>query len=550
MAFCQVMTLVLLGLRSCGETCAGVWATPSTSMRPGPSTVAERLAALPAGEYAAVILYTTGFNDQLTPRREKGLLGFVKGGGGFVGVHSAADSFRDSRAYIEMIDGEFLKHPHFHEFPVTIVDKNHYMTVRMPDFAIADEMYHLKSHDPSRSHLVAETFWQGKKMPMAFVRPYGKGRVAYLALGHDLRSWRHPEFQKLMLRALEWTTGAELPRASKVVRCGLLGYGPTFNMGKGHGDWINATPGLRTVAACDIDPARTAAAKKELPGLRTFASLDAMLKMKDLDLIVNILPHHLHAETSLAALRAGKHVISEKPFCITTAEATAMIRAARKSGVCLSVFHNRRWDGDYLAIRDILDRGLLGDVFQIEAFTGNYSRPGPWWRSDKMISGGALYDWGAHFTDWILRLVDKRVTQVTGFFHKRLWGHVTNEDATQAILRFEGGEVADLQQSSLAAVAKPKWRILGTLGGLVADGGETIDVTSFASGVRFEGKVPGKPSYGCAEYYRNVADHLLMGEPLAVTAEQAREVIAVIETAERSSAEGRSLPLPAEVYEG
>jgi predicted dehydrogenase len=321
-------------------------------------------------------------------------------------------------------------------------------------------------------------------------------------------------------------------------------------MGKGHGDWINATPGLRTVAACDIDPARTAAAKKELPGLRTFASLDAMLKMKDLDLIVNILPHHLHAETSLAALRAGKHVISEKPFCITTAEATAMIRAARKSGVCLSVFHNRRWDGDYLAIRDILDRGLLGDVFQIEAFTGNYSRPGPWWRSDKMISGGALYDWGAHFTDWILRLVDKRVTQVTGFFHKRLWGHVTNEDATQAILRFEGGEVADLQQSSLAAVAKPKWRILGTLGGLVADGGETIDVTSFASGVRFEGKVPGKPSYGCAEYYRNVADHLLMGEPLAVTAEQAREVIAVIETAERSSAEGRSLPLPAEVYEG
>jgi len=509
----------------------------------------DALAALPAGDYAAVILYTTGFNDQLTPRREKGLLGFVKGGGGFVGVHSAADSFRDSRAYIEMINGEFLKHPHFHEFPVTIVDKNHYMTVRTPDFAVADEMYHLKSHDPSRSHLVAETFWQGRKMPMAFVRPYGKGRVAYLALGHDLRSWRHPEFQKLLLRALEWTMGAELPPARKIVRCGLLGYGPTFNMGKGHGDWINATPGLRAVAACDIDPARTAAAKKELPGLRTFASLNAMLKMKDLDLIVNILPHHLHAETSLAALRAGKHVISEKPFCITTAEATAMIRAARKSGVCLSVFHNRRWDGDYLAIRDILDRGLVGDVFQIEAFTGNYSRPGTWWRSDKMISGGALYDWGAHFTDWILRLVDKRVTQVTGFFHKRLWSHVTNEDATQAILRFEGGEVADLQESSLAAVAKPKWRILGTLGGLVADGGETIDVTSFASGVRFEGKVPGKPSYGCAEYYRNVADHLLMGEPLAVTAEQAREVIAVIETAERSSAEGRSLPLPAEVYE-
>ena len=109
--------------------------------------------------------------------------------------------------------------------------------------------------------------------------------------------------------------------------------------------------------------------------------------------------------------------------------------------------------------------------------------------------------------------------------------------------------MADLQQSSLAAVGKPKWRILGTLGGLVANWGETVDVTSYASGLKFEGKIPAKPSYGCTEYYRNVADHLLLGEPLAVTAEQAREVIAVIETAERSSAQGRSLPLPKEVYE-
>jgi len=349
---------------------------------------------------------------------------------------------------------------------------------------------------------------------------------------------------------MEWTTGAELPAAGKVIRCGVLGYGPAFNMGKGHGEWMNATLGMKTVAACDSDPARMEAAKKELPGIETFTSLDAMLRMKELDLVVNILPHNLHGETSLKCLRAGKHVISEKPFCITTEEATAMISAARRNKVMLSVFHNRRWDGDYLAIHDIIGRGLLGDIFHIECFTGNYNRPGFWWRSDKTISGGALYDWGAHFTDWILRLVNKKVTQVTGFFHKRLWNHVTNEDATQAIMRFEGGEMADLQQSCLAAVSKPKWRILGTYGGLTATGTDQIDVTSFASGVKFEGKVPGKPSYGCTEYYRNVADHLLMDEPLAVTAAQAREVIAVIETAERSSAEGRSLPLPAEVYEG
>jgi predicted dehydrogenase len=445
-----------------------------------------------------------------------------------------------------MLNAEFLTHPHFHEFPVTIQDKSHYMTVRMPEFTIPDEMYHLQNHEPKKSRLLADTYWQGRRMPMAFVHNYGKGKVAYIALGHDLRAWRHPEFQRLMMRALAWTQGAAVP--DRTVRCGALGYGPSFNMGKGHGEWINATAGLRTVAACDIDPERTKAAKKELPGIRTFASLADMLKMKDLDLVVNILPHNQHAETSVACLRAGRAVVSEKPFCITTEEASAMIAAARKSGVMLSVFHNRRWDGDYVAIQDIAARGLLGDIYHIECFTGNYSRPGTWWRSDKEISGGALYDWGAHFTDWILRLVNKRVTQVTGMFHKRLWRHVTNEDATQAVMRFEGGEAADLQQSCLAAAAKPKWRILGTLGGLVADWKETVDVTSFASGVKFEGKIPAKPSYGSVEYYRNVADHMLLGEPLAVTAEQAREVIAVIETAERSSAEGRSLPLPKEVY--
>ncbi|MGB2997528.1 MAG: ThuA domain-containing protein [Phycisphaerae bacterium] len=507
----------------------------------------DTLASLPGSGYDAVLIYMTGFRDDLTPEREKGLLDFVKAGGGLVGVHSAADSFRGSRAYIRMLNAEFRTHPRKQPIPVRIVDRDHYLTVRMPDFVVEDELYILQAHDPQKSRILAEATWQGKRMPIAFVHPFGKGRVAYLALGHDLTAWQHPEFQKLLLRSLEWTQGAEVSK--REIRCGVLGYGPAFNMGKGHGEWMNATPGLRTVAACDTNPERMKAAKEELPGIRTFESLDAMLKMKDLDLVVNILPHNLHAETNLACLRAGKAIVSEKPFCITTDEATKMIRAAQRAKVMLSVFHNRRWDGDYLAIRDIIARGLLGDVYHIECCSGGYNRPGTWWRSDKTISGGALYDWGAHFTDWILRLVDKRVTQVTGFFHKRLWHHVTNEDAAQAIVRFEDGTMADLQQSSLAAVGKPMWRILGTLGGLVANGKDTVDVTSYASGVKFEGKIPAKSSYGSVEYYRNIADHLLLGEPLAVTAEQGREVIAVIETAERSSAEGRSLPLPAEVYE-
>ncbi|MCK4284399.1 MAG: Gfo/Idh/MocA family oxidoreductase [Candidatus Brocadiae bacterium] len=332
----------------------------------------------------------------------------------------------------------------------------------------------------------------------------------------------------------------------KTVRVGVIGLG----WGAEHAKEFAAREGVELAAVAEPDEAIRA---KQLPKIaalpRVYDDGLEMIRSEKLDIVDVTSPDWMHAEHTIACLKAGKHVVSEKPFCITTDEATKMIRAAQRAKVMLSVFHNRRWDGDYRAIRDIIARGLLGDVYHIECFSGSYDRPGTWWRSDKTISGGALYDWGAHFTDWILRLVDKRVTQVTGFFHKRLWHHVTSEDATQAIVRFEDGTMADLQQSNLAAVGKPMWRILGTLGGLVANGKDTVDVTSYASGVKFEGKIPAKSSYGSVEYYRNVADHLLLGEPLLSHADQAREVIAVIETAERSSAEGRSLPLPAEVYE-
>jgi predicted dehydrogenase len=318
-------------------------------------------------------------------------------------------------------------------------------------------------------------------------------------------------------------------------------------MGRGHAGWIDATPGMQTVAMCDIDPRRVEAAKEELPGLKGyFTCLDEMLAMPDLDLVIIILPHNLHAQAAIQCLKAGKHAITEKPFCITVDEANAMIAAAQKNGVMLSVFHNRRWDGDYLTIHDVLRRGMIGDVFHIEAGGGNYGRPGTWWRSSKAVSGGVMYDWGAHFLDWILNLVPSKVTQVTGDFQKRVWHHVTNEDHGEVFIRFENGVTADYMNSSIAASTRPKWRILGTLGSIVVEGGreQKIQVISYASGIRHEGAVEWNiPSYGSAPFYRNIADHLLMREELAVTPESARRVIAVIEAGMHSSELGQSVPL-------
>lgn len=504
------------------------------------TTDLDTLKALPDGKYAVVVLYATGFKDDLTPEREKGLLDFVKGGGGFVGVHAAADCFRGNRAFVNMLGGEFVNHPSNHEYTVRIVDKDHYVATRMPDFQVFEEMYHLQSHDPSKVKLLASTPWLGETKPVVYVKEYGKGRVAYNALGHTLETWRHPEFHKLLVRCIAWAAGAEKP--NKTINCGMLGWGPACDMGKGHAGWINSQAGLKAYAMCDIDPARVEVAKTEAPGLAAYhTSLDDMLKMSDLDLIVNILPHNLHAPTTLKILDAGKHVVLEKPFCITIKEADAMIAKAQEKGRMLSLFHNRRWDGDYLTIKDLIARGLIGEIFRIECGQEGYGHPGFWWRSVKDISGGVMYDWGAHFLDWILNLVPgAKVTQVTGDFQKRMWHGVTNEDHGEALIRFDNGVVADYITSQISAFGRPKWRICGTLGAIQANWGD-IDLVSYSSGVRLESKVKVTlPGYGSTEYYRNVADHLLFGEELVVKPEQARRVIGVIDAAQRSSASGKS----------
>ncbi|HOL21472.1 MAG TPA: ThuA domain-containing protein [bacterium] len=499
----------------------------------------DAFASLPSSGYDAVVVYTTGFKDDLTPEREKGLLQFVRNGGGFVGIHSATDSFRGSRRYIEMINGEFLTHPEHHEFSVSVVDKQHYITVRMPDsFSLYDEMYHLQNYDPSRSNLLFKTVWQGKEIPVGYARDYGKGKVVYISLGHTKESWNNFEFQKILVRAIAYSAGYQL--TDKVIRCGILGYGPAFNMGKLHTGWIDAVPGLKTVAVCDANPARVEAAKQELPELKGyFTDLSDMLKMKELDLVVVILPHNLHAPAVLQCLDAGKNVVVEKPFCITVEEADAMIEKASSSGLMLSVFHNRRWDPDYILIREIVNRGVIGSVFHIECGFSSYVHPGFWWRSDKNVSGGVLYDWGAHFLDWVLNLVNSKVISITGELKKLVWNAVTNEDYGEIYIRFENGVTVDFVISNISAVPRPKWRILGTKGAIEQTKGDEITLVSYVSGIRQEGRVavPKGSLDNWRQYYRNIADHLLMGEELLVKPEQARRVIAVLEECEKASKE-------------
>jgi len=271
-------------------------------------------------------------------------------------------------------------------------------------------------------------------------------------------------------------------------------------------------------------------------------------------MVAVVVPHNIHAPIVIECLNAGKHVVVEKPMCIGVAEATDMVETAKKANRTLAVFHNRRHDGNVRAIKEVIEQGLIGDVFHIELSACGYGCPGDWWRSRKEISGGALYDWGSHAIDWVLHIVPSKMVQVTGFFHNLVWHDVSNEDQTQAIILFENGAVADIMQSNTAYVGKPLWYILGTKGGIVDTGKDAIkgyvkDLIGPPGGsfkvVTSEGEIQVKyKESDWITYYVDMANHLLRSAPVPVSGEDGRRVITVLETAEKSAKSGRSEDVP------
>lgn len=346
-------------------------------------------------------------------------------------------------------------------------------------------------------------------------------------------------------------------KAKEPIRCAVVGYGAAHIFGRAHGRWIDATPGLEWVAVCDRDPERLKAAREEFPKLATYESVTDMLAKGNVDMVSVVTPHFTHAPISIECLNAGKHVVVDKAMCLNVAEADAMIDASRKSGAMLAVFHARRHDGNFRAIKEAVHGGKIGDVFHVELTAGGYGRPRDWWYSKKALGGGAFYYWGPHAIDWVLDLVRKKISGVTGFYHKLVWHDIDQEDQVRAIMRFENGCVADVSHSHIAAIGKPLWRILGTKGAILDTGsggnkgyqneiagpsGGEFQMVTIENGERKSVQVPYKES-DWLTYYAEIADHLLRGGPIPVTGEDGRRTIAVFEAAERSSKSGKTEPV-------
>jgi predicted dehydrogenase len=345
------------------------------------------------------------------------------------------------------------------------------------------------------------------------------------------------------------------------LRGAIVGYGPVFNWGWMHARWMRAVPEIELVAICDQNPECARKAKRDFPEAETYTDLEPMLRREAIDLVSIVTPHNTHASLAIQCLQAGQHTVVEKPMCITVDEATRMIETAEQAGRTLAVFHNRRHDGNVRAIKEVIDQGLLGDLFHLEVVAMGYRPPtgggetGEPWRASKAISGGGLYDWGAHAIDWVLSLVPGRMTQVTGFFHQVQGRESANEDQTRALIRFENGCVAEICQSRIASIAKPYlWYILGTRGAILDTGRDAIKGYcrelngppggSFTLRTEQGQREINYKESDWATYYVDLANHLLRGAPVPASGEEGRRVITVLETAEKSAQSGRSEDLP------
>jgi len=335
--------------------------------------------------------------------------------------------------------------------------------------------------------------------------------------------------------------------AKSAVTFAVCGYGGSFGMGRSHARQLEADGRGKLVAVCDPDVSRQAAAKADFPGIETYDGLTELLAGSDARLVFIVTPHNLHGPQALECLRAGRHVILEKPMCLTTREADAMIRMAKAKRRLVTVFHNRRWDGDYLALRKVVKKGTIGEVFSARCVMAGYGMRTDWWRARKAITGGSMYDWGSHITDWILNLIPAKVASVTGFSQKRVWMDADIEDEVQALIRFRNGAVGEVLISYIRSLRdRSKWEVMGTKGSIVSHWqSRELEVTTSRRGRRVTEYVPiGRTYY--APFYRNVLDHVTKRTAPLVTAASAARAIRVIQAQMKSAETGKEVRIAGE----
>ena len=261
-------------------------------------------------------------------------------------------------------------------------------------------------------------------------------------------------FQKAFCKSISSAKGAKGDRNMKH-GLGIIGYG---GMGGWHERMAQNSDVAELIAVYDINEERNIAAEEK--GIKAYRSLDEILSDDKIDIITIATPNDVHEEIAIRAMAAGKHVISEKPVTLSVESLERMIAASKEYGVQFSVHQNRRWDNNYVLIKELYHSGAIGKVFSIESRVhGSRGIPGDW-RGIKKYGGGMLYDWGIHLIDQILMIdPDNKLCNLYCEFE-----HITNhevDDGFKLVMHFENGLRAYVEVGTHNFMPMPRFYIQG-----------------------------------------------------------------------------------------
>jgi scyllo-inositol 2-dehydrogenase (NADP+) len=335
------------------------------------------------------------------------------------------------------------------------------------------------------------------------------------------------------------------------IRTAVVGFGLSGRVF--HAPLIGADPrySLDLVMTGDADRAR--AAQEQYPGVQICASTDELFdRAEDIDLVVIGSPPATHAELAHRGLDAGVAVVVDKPFCVSATEGRKLVDRSLETGALLTVFQNRRWDGDFLTVRSLLAGGALGDVRRFESHFDRWQpQPSKQWKAETPPSagGGILFDLGTHLLDQALQLfgpVESSYAELTSYA-----GNGIDDDSFVSLLH-RSGVRSHLTMTTSAAQVGPRFRVLGSTSAYTKWG---LDGQEAALG---SGSRPTDPEYGAEpenswgrvgldgdltavptsrgsydDFYGLLAKALLDGGPPPVDPLESLEVIAIIEDLHR-----------------
>lgn len=251
------------------------------------------------------------------------------------------------------------------------------------------------------------------------------------------------------------------------VNIGIIGFG---RIGAEHAGWLAAAEGVETTTVFDPTPARRELARSR--GLKLADSMEAIFDDTTIDAVLIATPSAMHVEPAAASLMAGKHVMIEKPMALNLEQAKRLAYLAAERGRVLSVFHNRRWDIDYLTVKWAIEAGRFGKLINIESRISQWAscvgpaakeyRPN--WRNEATFGGGGLYDWGSHLLDQMWRLLwPARPVRVFAQLRGNVWS-ADCDDFARVCIDFDNGAVGLVEINTTTTRPLPRWRIDGVLG--------------------------------------------------------------------------------------